>query len=139
MTRPEPQISSHRTGIWLHSIKLPQRIRKMAWLLLSGPYKGLTSANIGFFEDGVLVECKSLAMIEPKNGCCPGSAAVATFQCVRCWPRGGFEERRATRHSCHPTPLRAPRAQCDQSKHMVKNQIYIAVTGRSSRFSDGLG
>ena len=61
----------------------------MAWLLLSGPYKGFTSAYIGFFEDGVLVECKSLAMIEPKNGCCPGPAAVATFQCVRCWPRGG--------------------------------------------------
>ena len=33
----------------------PQRIRKMARLLLSDPYKGFTTAYIGLFEDGVLV------------------------------------------------------------------------------------
>ena len=84
------------------------------------PYKGFYSPAVpasGFLKTGVLVECKSLAMIEPKNGCCPGPAAVATFQCVRWWPRGdpGTIQRPATRHSCHPTPQRAPRAQCDQA------------------------
>ena len=56
------------------------------------PYKGFyppAEPASGFLKTGVGRSCKSLAMIEPKNGCCPGPAAVATFQCVRCWPRGG--------------------------------------------------
>ena len=122
MTRPKTSLG--RTEIWLHSIRLPQRIWKMTWLLLSSPYMGFTtsvptSGFLGWFGG---CSCKSLAMIEPKNGCCPGPAAVATFHCVRCWPRGTSAGPPQPQLSPNST-RRTTRAQCDPSKHMVKSHI----------------